>query len=310
MPNEFFLNDCLPERARNGADVVALFRNMVTEYKVMRQNEALNLVQNWVTSDVVDKVSLCGLNLKNLLGQLKSDRTLYQYALRLVVGGIPITYREQELAGDNEIEKDYLCNARNAHKLLVAQKLAMTAATLPVEDSLCQDALNLVFTDPGTEEKTVKQIRNWYINNSTTIIQLLTPPLPTNDMPWERLLALLGQHGKVVYSKMFEDDWKTLGLETQRLVVCRFEDALNGGLLFPANNNNKNIVKQDEKDRTSKVHELRQIGNGFRIYFECDTDAIYIALYASKTYHHGKDQEADFRLAKTIVERLRRNSNS
>jgi hypothetical protein len=109
---------------------------------------------------------------------------------------------------------------------------------------------------------------------------------------------------------MFEDDWKTLGLETQRLVVCRFEDALNGGLLFPANNNNKNIVKQDEKDRTSKVHELRQIGNGFRIYFECDTDAIYIALYASKTYHHGKDQEADFRLAKTIVERLRRNSNS
>lgn len=309
MSNEFFLNDSLPERPENGADVVELFRDLVTKYQIMRQNEVLNLAPSWVTSDVVDNVTLCGVNLKTLLGHLKSERIIFQYASRLVTGGVPIIYREPELAGDKEMEQDYQCNGRNAHKLLVAQELSMIAATIPVENALCSDLLDLVYTDPGTKIMTIKQIHNWYINNTATIIQLLTPPLPTNDHPWQRLLELLKQHGKVVYSSIFAKDWKTLGLETQQLIVGRFEAALNGGLLFPANNHNKKIVKQDEKDKTSKVYELRQKGNGFRVYFECDADTIYIALYASKTYHHGKDQEADFRLAKTIVDRLKQGND-
>ena len=136
---------------------------------------------------------------------------------------------------------------------------------------------------------------------------MLTPPLPPKVEPWERLLTILGSSGRIVeYSKGFKKDWDYLGNELQQLIVQRFEDALNGGLLFPAKNTNKKIVKPDEKDKTSKVHELRHLGTGFRVYFECDDDAIYIALYGSKTIHHGKDQEADFKIAKAIAERLRK----
>lgn len=66
------------------------------------------------------------------------------------------------------------------------------------------------------------------------------------------------------------------------------------------------IVKPDQKDKTSKVHELRQKGDGFRVYFECDANAIYLALYGTKVYHHGANQDADFRIAKTVVERMRK----
>lgn len=306
MPKEFYLNDCLPEHPTNGTDVVTLFRGMVKEYMNMRKNSSLDLAQCWATSDFVDKVSLCGITLKNLLGLLKTDRVVYPYAIRLVSDGLPIVYRVEDLSGDEELDIDFKCNGRDAHNLLVAHKLDMIAASLPVEAALCNNQLDLVYSDQVTGTQTVKHVHNWYIDNSTTIVRLLTPPLPANSQPWDRLMSLLGQHGKVVCSKLFEAEWNKLGLGTQQLIVSRFEDALNGGLLFPANNNNMNIVKRDQWDNTSNVYELRQRGSGFRIYFECDVNAMYIALYGSKTVHYGKDQESDFRFAKVVVGRMRK----
>ena len=305
MPKEFYLNDCLPEHPTNGTDVVTLFRGMVNEYMNMRKNPSLDLAQCWATSDNVDKVSLCGITLKNLLGQLKTDRVVYPYAIRLVSDGLPIMYRVEDLAGDEELGLDFQCNGRDAHNLLVAKKLDMITASLPVEVALCNDQLDLVYTDKVTGSQAVNRIHNWYIDNSATIVRLLTPPLPANSQPWNRLMVLLGQHGKVVCSKLFESEWNKLGMGTQQLIVKRFEVALNGGLLFPANNNNMDIVKRDQWDKTSNVHELRQKGSGFRVYFECDANSIYIALYGSKTVHYGKDQESDFRFAKAVVERMR-----
>lgn len=310
MSKKFYLNDCLPEHPTSGKDVVTLFRGMVKEYMNMRKTPLLDLAQCWATSDNADNVFLCGMNLTKLLRQLKTDREVYSYALRLVTNDIPIKHRVDELAGDEELGLDFLCNGRNAHNLLVAKKLDMITASLPVEVALCNDQLDLVYTDKVTGSQAVNRVHNWYIDNSATIIRLLTPPLPANSQPWNRLMALLAQHGKVVCSKLFESEWNKLGIGTQQLIVKRFEVALNGGLLFPANNNNMDIVKRDQWDKTSNVHELRQKGSGFRVYFECDANAIYIALYGSKTVHYGKDQESDFRIAKEVVCELRQRVSS
>lgn len=306
MPNTFFLNDCLPAQPAGGANVVTLFRDMVTGYRDMRKNAALGLAQCWVTSETVDNVTLCGVTLKNLVSQLKPDRELYTYAIRLVTGTTPLCYEEAQLSGDVELTLPFLCNGRDAHYLLVAKKLNLMVASLPVESALCVDRLDLVYTDPASGAVTTHQIDNWHIGNTAVIVTLLTPPMPAKVDAWNYLLSLLGKHGKVVWSKSFKADWDKLGSEVQQLIIGRFEDALNGGLLYPANGNNKNILKPDQKDKTSKVHELRQIGTGFRVYLECDADAIYLALYGSKTVHHGKDQEADFRIAKAVAARLRK----
>jgi hypothetical protein len=278
----------------------------------MHRKTSSRLEPSWVTNDYVDNVTLCGVGLKNILAQLKiGDRELFGYASRLVTNGSHIVYEEQQLADDEELQKLFEFNGRNAHNLLVAQKLDMIAASLPVENALCADHLGLLYTDPASGNQIQRDIDNWYvgnqagIGNTAVIVQLLTPPLPLKSQPMERLTALLEQHGMVKYSKEFTKDWNMIGSEKQKLIVGRFEDALNAGLLFPANSNNMDIVKPDQKDRMSKVHELRQLGDGFRVYFECDNDAIFISLYGTKTYHHGANQDADFRVAKTIVKRMR-----
>lgn len=306
MPVRFYLNDSLPEQPTEGKDVGELFKSLVLGYKELHKIEVLNLAQHWTTSDYVDNVTLCSMTLRSLLVQLKSNPTLFTYASKLVGNEIPLKFEEEQLAGDKELTQECMCNDCDAHMLLLAQKLNMIAATLPVDPRLCNDVLDLVIKDVQTGEESVRQIHNWHIENSETIAKLLTPPLPPVTEPWERLMNLLGRHGKVVCSNIFKQDWEKLGSELQQMIVSRFEDAINGGLLFPANNGNMNIVKQDQKDPTSKVHELRHVGIGFRVYFECDPDAIYIALYGSKTIHHGKDQDADFRFARTVVERMRK----
>ncbi len=305
MPNTFFLNDCLPTQPAGGANVVTLFRDMVTGYRDMHRHAALDLARCWVTSDTVDKVMLCGVTLRGIVGQLKNERDLYTYALRLTTGSNPLCYEEAQLAGDAELTLPFLCGGRDAHNLLVAKKLNMMAATLPVEPALCANRLDLVYVNPTTMDATTYQIDNWHTGNTAAIVTLLTPPMPAKTDTWNYLLRLLGQHGEVHWSKSFKADWDMLGQQVQELIVSRFEDALNGGLLYPANGNNMNIVKPDQKDKTSKVYELRQKGTGVRVYFECDADAIYLALYGSKTVHHGENQEADFRLAKTVAARLR-----
>ena len=314
MSRRFYLNDCLPAQVQNGTDVVKLFRNMVADYRDMHRNAALDLEPSWVMSNVVDNVTLCGVSLRNALAQLKiTDRELCGYASRLVTNSPLISYEEQQMTDDAELQLNFEFNGRDAHNLVVAQKLDMIAASLPVENALCVNHLSLLYTDPTSGEQIQRDIDNWYVGNqagvgnTAIIVQMLTPPLPSKSQPMDRLTALLEQHGTVKYSKEFMKDWDRLGLEKQKLIVGRFEDALNAGLLFPANSNNMDIVKPDQKDKTSKVHELRQKGDGFRVYLECDKSAIYIALYGTKTYHHGADQEADFRLAKTIVERMRKN---
>lgn len=305
MSTRFYLNDCLPPQPQNGVNVVDAFRDLVKQFIELRKNNSLDIDQAWTTSDTVENVVLCGIGLRQLLGMLKPERELYSYASRLVTNGVPIIYKEAELAGDAELLLAFMFNGRDAHRLLTAQKLDMIAASMSVEDAISVNNLQLIYTHPTTGEQTIKTITNWHVGNNAYIINLLTPPLPPLTAPWERLITMLSQHGLVKWSKSFKEDWDKLGSGVQQLIVGRFEDALNGGLLFPANANNKNILKPDQKDKTSKVHELRQRGDGFRVYLECDEDAIYLALYGTKTYHHGADQEADFRIAKAEAQRLR-----
>lgn len=305
MSTRFYLNDCLPPQPQNGENVVVAFRELVMKFKELSKNKNLDIEQSWTTRDVVDNVLLCGMGLRQLLCELKSNRELYSYASRLVSNGVPIIYQEDELAGDADLQLAFLFHDRDAHHLLMAQKLDMIAASISVEKALNADNLELIYTNPTTGVQTKKTVTNWYVGNNDFITHLLTPPLPPTTAPWERLIALLSKHGEVKWSESFKEDWDQLGSGIQKLIVGRFEDALNGGLLFPANGNNINILKPDQKDRTSKIHELRQKGDGFRVYLECDTDAIYLALFGTKTYHHGANQESDFRIAKTEAQRLR-----
>ena len=141
MPIRFYLNDCLPSQPTGGVDMNQLFQKMVLEYKELHKNGALDLAQYWAITDIVDNVTLCSIKLRNLLNEMKTDRTLFVYASKLLTDNMPLIYEEYQMAGDSDLAMDYKLNDRAAHYLLVAKKLDMIAASLPVEVALCQDEL-------------------------------------------------------------------------------------------------------------------------------------------------------------------------
>lgn len=302
MATRFYLNDCLPQQCTNG-DIYKRFYALVDVFRDLRNTEGLDIDNFWTLADYAWETEICQVPLMDIINR-GTNPMQRAYMQKLVNEKLPLSTIEPSFLGNPLIEKEFRFNERNAHNLLVAHEAAMLSASVLAEKELEADTLQLLHTEDD-DTKTIIQIDNLHEHNSTHIAEILAPPLPSEHQPLERLKALFGNGRTVHASTAFYQDWKSFGIEMQKYIVTKFEDAKNAGVLFPAKHNPP-LLKRDEKDANSNVHELRSIGSGIRIYLECDASTLYIALYNNKGNYTGKDQDADFRRAKKVIERMRK----
>lgn len=301
MATRFYLNDCLPQQCTNG-DIYERFYALVDVFKELRKTEGLDIDNFWTLADFHWQTSICQVPLKDII--MRNSNPMTRTFLQKLVGeGTPLSVQSNVL-GSNQNVVSCLFHNRDAHNLLLAHNAGMIAASVLAEKELETDVLRLNLKDANGTDSVV-DVENLHENNRPHIETILAQPLPPDSQPLERLKALFG-NGKTVHaSTAFYQDWKSFGIEMQKYIVTKFEDAKNAGVLFPAKHNPP-LMKRDEKDATSNVHELRSIGSGIRIYLECDASTLYIALYNNKGNYTGKDQDADFRRAKKVIERMRK----
>lgn len=301
MATRFYFNDCLPQQCTKG-DIYERFYALVDVFKDLRKTEGLDIDNFWTLADYYWQTNICQVPLGDIIKR-NNNPTTRTFLKKLVGEGTPLSV-QIDLRASNLKGAACLFNNRDARNLLLAHNEGMIAASVLAENELEADALRLNLKDANGKDS-VTDVENLHENNRLYIENLLAHPLPPVDQPLERLKALFG-NGKTVHaSTAFYQDWKSLGIDIQKRIVTKFEDAQNAGVLFPAKHNPP-LIKRDEKDATSNVHELRSIGSGIRVYLECDNSTLYIALYNNKGNYAGNDQEADFRRAKKIVERMRR----
>lgn len=306
MAHKFYLNDCLPDKCAEG-DIFVIFRDFVLEYRRMRSIKQLDLDQRWTLKDYASNTVIAGVPLCDLIKYYKSERDFYSYASSLVNGNPTLSEIESDMSEAPELQNKYTFNGREARSLLVAKLADMTIATVPIEKSVLCDPLKLNLTDVTGAASTL-DVRNWYGKNREDIIKLFTPPLPPETEPLERLQALFGLDKTVLLSQPFIDKWERLGTNIQSQIVDRFETAYNANLLFPAvedTNREFPILKRDQVNAQSGVYELRFKTSGIRVYLECDSNTLYLALYGNKGAYKGEKQNADFRQAREIVTRMR-----
>lgn len=310
MATRFYLNDCLPQQCVQG-NVFDGFRNLVITFKELRGKEALNIERFWTLADYSSNLCICQVSLKNLINS-NSDPTIKAYMWKLVGENIPISFAETSLESNPRIGFRCTFNMRNAHNLLVAKEADMIAASISVEPNLEKDKLQLLLDD-GNGNISTSELDNLYAGNAAYIEKILTPPLPPVEQPLERLKVMFGLEKSVHVSDEFLLKWNSLGLEMQKYIVGKFDDALKADLLFPARDDDGKVfplIKRDQVDSTSRVHELRIKGfGGVRIYLECDEKTLYIGLYNVKGRYSGDAQSADFRRAKILIARMRQGLN-
>lgn len=305
MAKKFYLNDCLPQKCETG-DVYSMFKDLVIAFRNLRQKEILNIDRFWTLADSPYSTKICQVPLKKLIDD-NAAPSLRAYMWKLVSEGISIASMANDFEGSAQLTLDSKFNERDAHNLLLAKEVGMIAASVPAEEAIVTDKLQLTLTDKDGKVTTC-EIDNLHPSNESYIESILTPPLPSSNQPLDRLKVLFGIDKVVHASEIFISKWNTLGLERQRYIVSKFEDALHADLLFPAKSDEGKdfpLMKRDDVDTMSAVHELRSKGTGVRVYFECDGSTLYIGLYNVKGKYTGDDQSKDFRRAKAIIARMR-----
>lgn len=296
MAVQFYLNDCLP--ATTSEDIHKVFREFLRSFTKLVSTRGLD-VSGWYIEGGYAILKVCSVPISRIVEQI-TDRDLKQTALNIFARAnvIDLLLTDSEISDDSDIYAKAEFNGLDATNLLVAAKSNLISASIPVADFLKQDQLSItISSDDGTHEILID---NWYGENSTYILDKYIPH--PEDGSIDKLIAIFGRDKRVYFSDEFRNDWEYLGHTLHEAIIKRFKTALDHGLLFPASADD-DIVKYDKN--ATNVYELRHVPMGWRIYYECDEDKIFVGRYSTKSNPKGSNQSADFKRASNIVASMR-----
>lgn len=286
---------------------MTIFHDVMSEYLRLRNNKNLQINNTLAVGETPEKTIVCGITLKSILSSYNGNRDEKTALNALFRNAIVLSNQWDDFVDPNNLYKDFSFNGRNAQYLAVASDNGMIAISLPIEEPLRNNTLDIdVFDTISEQGESPLKIENWYKDNTDYIRPLLLPRAENQLDTLKNFFSGIGK--RFVFSDKFKDQWnyEINNDNTKDRIIKRFEEASRGGLLFPAKDDPREskykIVRKD--DRGTGVFELRLRDIGVRIYFACDYNTIKILLYGTKTSHQGNGQESDFRIANSILNKM------
>ena len=302
---QFYFNDCLPQTT--SCNIMTIFHDVMSEYLRLRNNKNLQINNTLAVGETPEKTIVCGITLKSILSSYNGNRDEKTALNALFRNAIVLSNQWDDFVDPNNLYKDFSFNGRNAQYLAVASDNGMIAISLPIEEPLRNNTLDIdVFDTISEQGESPLKIENWYKDNTDYIRPLLLPRAENQLDTLKNFFSGIGK--RFVFSDKFKDQWnyEINNDNTKDRIIKRFEEASRGGLLFPAKDDPREskykIVRKD--DRGTGVFDLRLRDIGVRIYFACDYNTIKILLYGTKTSHQGNGQESDFRIANSILNKM------
>lgn len=286
------------------------FQDVIIAFLNLQKDPNLQIDKTLVVGESCSNISLCGISLKTILSRFNGNRDAKSAIHALFCHATVLSNQWDDFVNPDNIYKEFTFNGRNAQYLAVASANNMVAISLPIENQLKKDKLEISVSDTQSQtNESSWYIDNWYKDNTDAIRQQL---LPKETTKLEVLVNLfLGMGKNVVFSEKFKDQWDN-EIKNDRFkdrIIKRFKEANDNKLLFPAKDDPREpkykIVRKDVN--CTNVFELRLRDSGVRIYFVCDDSIIKILLYGTKTNHQGFGQESDFRTANEILNRVKTN---
>ena len=304
---QFFFNDSLPANA--SCDIKKIFHDVMSEYLSLQKDANLQICKTFAIGELPENTNVCGINLKDILSQYVGTREEKNAVIALFRNAIVLSNQWDDFVNPDNIYKKFSFNGRDAFYLAVASAHKMMAVSLPIENQLKNNTLEISVYD--TSNQTLEpslSINNWYKDNTDAIRQQLLPQAITQIDLLRNFF--LGTGKNVILSEKFIDQWncEINNDYFKERIIKRFEEAYRDNLLFPAKDDPREpkykIIRKDNTKNT-EIFELRLRDTGIRIYFACNVTTIVILLYGTKTSNQGYGQESDFRNANMNFTKMR-----
>lgn len=303
---QFYFNDCLP--TETSCDVEETFRGVICGFLLLQKEEGLQIDRTLVIGELPENTPICGISLKEILSKYRGSREEKNAVIALFRNAIVLSNQWDDFVNPDNIYKDFSFNGRDAHYLAVASANKLIAISLPIEEQLKTDTLEIsVFNTLNKTTESPVYISNWFNDNTNNICKQLLPRTETQLDGLKNLFYGIGK--KVVFSEKFVDQWnhEINNNSIKDRIIKRFEEANRDNLLFPAKDDPREprlkIIRKDNT-RDTNIFELRLRDIGVRVYFSCDSVTMKILLYGTKTKNQGHGQESDFRMASLLLQRM------
>lgn len=287
MTTTFYFNELLPQETE--LDVVGSFEQTVI--KAAQLAKQLGMVMPIVTSDTSDKVSICGMSLQAVINSSK-NREVQTLGWHLFDHSNTISQYDGSLEADvtdKILAASYQFDSQDATNLAIADKMEWPVLSIPLSEALKKDKLCL--TSDSTDNI---EIINYYAQDDTTAIKRwITGKVLRTETGLARLKALLGED-RVIVGSEFEKEWNDATTLCQEIAFERFKLAVDNNRLFPVVTDDKRIQELEVKGNVA-AYEIRQKGQGVRVYFGYSEDGskIVLASFRTKAQSDGDEQRAD-----------------
>lgn len=286
----FYFNEVLPSRSET--DVCTVFEDLVT--KASSFLDKVKYSKPVITCTAVSDLYICGLTLADIIKNC-SNRDIRTQALYLFTHNL-IREHESTLSdseADAILEAEYSFEKLNATNLAIAYKMEWPLLTLPLAEEWEKDFLRIV-----SEKAESIQLPNYFGQDDTSQIEKwIAEKVNAGLTGLEKLKTLFG-NGHVLVSTDFRKRWNDTTQLHQGIVFAKFTQALEKNMIFPPRYDDSLIKKVFDKAGII-VYELRQKGQGTRVYygFSADGTKIVLAGLHTKAESEGDEQDADIKRA-------------
>ncbi|MBO7636531.1 MAG: hypothetical protein J6S89_08125 [Paludibacteraceae bacterium] len=292
-----YFNEILPSCSER--NIQALFECMVKN--TARLINKLRLSKPIVTGSPACELKVCGIALNDLIAKCnnRNVRTEAQY----LFGHNLIVSHENSLTDDDNqqlLEADYTFQGKNAINMAIAHKMEWPLLSIPIDATLEHNYLTLESLN-GTN----LDVANYFAQDDTTFIEKwITDKTNAGLEGLERFKVLFGLE-RTILTGDFVKGWNSATTMLQGLAYERFKYAIDKGMIFPIKTDDR-LIKKTDVDGGTDVYELRQKGQGLRIYFGYSDDGktIVMAGFHTKAESEGEEQSADINRAAGQIRKL------
>lgn len=286
------------------------FENLMLNYRKLTKRPGLYIEKGIITQKDPRNIVMGHWSLNELIKRVKDKdikRWIYSQFEKYPVD---LYYQVEQVYKEYaELDCSYYVEEKDgtqieATHLLVPARLDWCILTIPISETWASHEIHLKCSSKHISQQQLTSFHGESDENFNIVTKRLIIKYHKDDVEakiaW--LKNCIGKH-EVKISQEFEERFRKLTIDEQKSTIELVITAFTLNKLFPIKADNR-LIKTCRGKGNEETYELRDIGKGIRIYFQCYDDTLVLGGVHTKAEGVGEEQSADINRATYICKQM------